>query len=76
MDLKICADCALWVTNADDSSVDNDATGNEYRTRRDAGLKELGGYLVVTTGDSFTHSGCHVCRQTGHHGLNAVLLDG
>jgi len=64
----------MWVANLDDSGVENDDQGDEYRTRRDEGLEKLGGYITVNTGEgSFTHKGCDICGQTGHHGIDAVL---
>ena len=76
IDIKICADCAQWVANLDDSGVDNDDTGNEYRQRRDEGLEALGGYVVVNMDEDygFTHNGCDICGQTGHHGIDATVF--
>ena len=75
MDLRICADCAMWVNNRDDSGVENDAQGDEYRKRRDEGLEALGGHIAVGVGDGFTHAPCDICGQTGHHGIDAVLIE-
>jgi hypothetical protein len=75
IDIKICADCAQWVANLDDSGVDNDDTGNEYRQRRDEGLEALG-YVVVNMDEDygFTRNGCDICGQTGHHGIDATVF--
>lgn len=77
IDIKICADCAQWAANHDDSGVDNDDRGNAYRQRRDEGLEALGGYVVVNMDDDgygFTHAGCDICGQTGHHGIDATVF--
>ena len=77
IDIKICADCAQWVANLDDSGVVNDDRGNAYRQRRDEGLESFSGCVVVNMDDDgygFTHNGCDICGQTGHHGISATVF--
>ena len=76
IDIKICSDCAQWAVNHDDSSVDDDDRGNAYRQRRDEGLESFSGCVVVNMDEDygFTHNGCDICGQTGHHGISATVF--
>lgn len=60
--LEVCPDCACWIANADDSSMDLYDDAEDRRIHRDEVLSELGTPLAVSDAEQwFSWATCDLC---------------